>query len=296
MSFAHALAEEVMEPSGSVKPPPSAAASIGTGAEDKGAALIKKDRRASTMSTTGTEMSQDDKRLLLRIKWVISNIFPDVKPYNVLNDVPPVARQTSEQSADFSDDDDDSDSDEVDDGQYPHMTRGERRMERRVEHIMNDPADSAELSFVVGMMSFLKDGSTKCFSKKDSREWAKVLLKSVGRDTDIINSLLPDPEDDKLAHLNSPNAKPHGSLDMEDWRSVLIHLQTFYPVGEVARFANVDYEDEKNVAKLGVLDRVRTMRGDLREVVRYKVDKVSRSKVGRSLATNLTVSGTPVIR
>jgi hypothetical protein len=264
--------------------------------EDKNSLSLKKDRRFSMNSVTGPEISQDDKRLLLRIKWMLTSIFPDVKPYNSMDDEDanaPMTRQSSVQSMyEGSEEDSDLDNaqeDEEDDGKNPHMSRDERRMEKKVQGIMKDPADSAELTFVLGMMSFLKDGTTKALSKRDGREWAKVLLKSVGRDTDIVNMLLPDLEDDPLTTLHN---KVNDTPEMDDWRSVLVHLQTFYPVGSsVGRMANVEFEDDKNMASRGVMSRIRTMRSDLKEVVKYKVEKSSRSKTGKSLATNLTVTG-----
>lgn len=279
------------------------------GSEERSSLTTKGNHRASlTTTSVASEVSQEDKRLLLRIKWMLANIFPDVKAYNRMNDdvmvpaAPPPARRVEKSESGNSDADKEMDlekdeeakEEEEDDGKNSHMSKDEKQLDKQVQEILKDPADAAEMSFIFGMLAFLKDGTTKSFSKKDSRAWAKVLLKSVGRDTDILDTLLPDEEDKvnasssrrKLASLQS-NETP----EMDDWRSVLIHLQTFYPVGSVGRIVDVEYEDDKNMASLGVLTRVRNMRAGLKEVVKYKVEKISRSKTGKSIASNLIVSG-----
>jgi len=272
----------------------------------------RKDRRMSMASSSGgaPDVSQEDKRMLLRIKWVLSTILPDVVPYNKLNEVdgggnlssrPDTTRMDTSRSTVLStarsrldsynseaeSDEDGEEEEGVEDGQYPHMSKHERKMEKKVQSILQDPAEASETMFLMGMLSFIKDGTTKSLSKNDSRDWAKVLLKSVGRDTGVVDALIPDVEDDKASSLAK---KVNDTPEMEDWRSVLIHLQTFYPVGKVGRIANVEYEDDKNTPARGVLTRVRNMRSDLKEVVQYKVEKASRSKMGKSVTTNLALS------
>ena len=266
----------------------------------------KKERRVSTSynnSSVVSDVSLEDKRLLLRIKWVLSTLFPDVRPYNKMDDNEArltalknmkAFQETSEgESDDDNDEDDDRSRKEPDeiDLKNTHMSADEKRMERRIRKLLDDPAESAELSFTMGILSFLKDGTTKALSKKDGREWAKVLLKSAGRDTDIVNLLLPDsdmsPKNDQLVALDT------NSNEIDDWRSLLIHLQTFYPVGGmVGRAADVVFKDDQNAPTRGVLSRIRTMRSDLKDVVKYKVEKASKSKIGKSIETNLALSGT----
>ena len=284
--------------------------SAGTADEKTGQSLsTKKEHRLSINSTTTLpEITQDDKRLLLRIKWILSNIFPDVRPFNRMDDEKkltasaPVNPASSDAStiAEGGDSDHEIDKEkeleeEREATKYPHMTKEQRKVEKKVQNILKDPAEGAEMSFIMSMLAFLKDGTTKSFSQKENRAWAKVLLKSVGRDTDIINILLPDEEDDVM---NIDNSRRKTTIqnssevsDMDDWRSVLVHLQTFYPVGKVGCVANVEYEDDKNMASRGVLSRIRTMRNELKDVVKYKLEKANRSKTGKSIATNLTVSG-----
>ena len=268
------------------------------GIEDK--ASTKRDRRISMSAMSSTyvpDVSQEDRRMLLRIKWMLSTILPDVSPYNRMDDMedgrstrPDTSRSTmlSHRSRldSYNSEAEDSDEEE-DDGLNPHMTKAEKKMDKKVQRILTDPAEAAETMFVMGMLSFIKDGTTKSLSKNDSREWAKVLLKSVGRDTGVVDTLIPDVEEDKTPNLAIKANEPP---ELEDWRSVLIHLQTFYPVGKVGRMANVEYEDDKNTAARGVLTRIRNMRTDLKDVVQYKVEKAYRSKTGKSIATNLALS------
>jgi hypothetical protein len=75
---------------------------------------------------------------------------------------------------------------------------------------------------------------------------------------------------------------------MESWRDILIYLRTNYPVGLVNSMQSLDHFDFNHI---GTLNRVKSMRNELQEVVRYKIDKLKASSEGLILASTLSLNG-----
>jgi len=217
---------------------------------------------------SATVLSQDDRRLLTRVKWLLRRLFePEPEEEEEEEDDKFEAMDESE-----TEDDGDSLS-----GRTPVISRGERM----VQQILSDEADTKEAMFLLNMLSFLKDGNSKCLSENDSRDWAQELLASVGRNSTIVSNLLggDDP--------GAKKASPDSGVDMESWRSILVHLRTNYPVGVVGTSTKIKFNDELDRPQTGVLARVRTMQTDLREVIQAKEAKIQKSRFGGNMQATL---------
>lgn len=104
----------------------------------------------------------------------------------------------------------------------------------------------------------------------DCRSWTEELLQSVGRNTEILSTILGQ-------STGETSHKDESSIDMENWRDILIHLRTNYPVGLVNPIDSFDHFD---VNQYGTLNRVKSMRVELQEVIQYKTDKLEASSTG----------------
>lgn len=222
-----------------------------------------------------TPLSLDDRRLLVRTKWLLKRLFnsPEVADrggkaekrkklqyFTALNEVEEDDDEHNSQNAEIS-----------------------------LNQVLAETADRKEIIFVLSILSFLKDGNTKCLGPKDCRSWTEELLQSVGRNPDIVSSILGQSINDPLKRSSSPD----GFIDMESWRDILIHLRTHYPVGLIS--PSVQSVDNFDPHHIGTLNRVKSMKAELQEVIRYKTEKRGTSTAGKILTSSIALSNEAIL-
>lgn len=117
--------------------------------------------------------------------------------------------------------------------------------------------------------------------EEDSRSWTAELLQSIGRSGDIVSSL-----------MGAKSQFPEETVDLGSWREILIHLRTHYPIGLVSQVSDVQFQDQMDPSHLGALNRVRSMRSDLQDVINYKREKIGVSSSGKKLSETIKLKET----
>jgi hypothetical protein len=192
-------------------------------------------------------------------------------------------------------------------------------IENKLKEILNDEVKQRETLFVLNILSFLKDGNSKCLSEEDSRSWAQELLQSVGRSTDLISSIMGSNKtgaggggggggagggagEGGGAGGGGAGGSRRSSVslldpevDMDTWRSVLVHMRAHYPIGMAAKAAHVRFNDESDPLHNKLLQRIETMKSDLVEIVHLKEEKIQNSKSGKMLESTFSIHRNPVM-
>jgi hypothetical protein len=180
-------------------------------------------------------------------------------------------------------------------------------VESLLKNLLNDKADRKEVFFVLNILSFLKDGiiiclvlssslssfslgNAKCLGEEDCRSWTAELLQSIGRNTDIVSSIMGV----KSQHDLTRKGLPEETVDLGSWREVMMHLRAHYPIGLTSEPAHVHFQDASDPSHVGTLNRIHTMRHELQDVIRYKREKVQLSSSGKQLLGSIAPKGTDV--
>jgi hypothetical protein len=280
----------------------------------------------------GAGLSNEDRRLLTRAKWLLKRLLdPDedslMNPLYMSHGLmgshgsshpsshdPHAAAAMGAGEGETTDDEDAADTSGLDGETRWKIEHYRKKMakkfhfvECRLREILNDEVKKRETLFVLNILSFLKDGNSKCLSEEDSRSWAQELLQSVGRSTDLISTIMGnkstapggagagaggggggDGTGGRRSSSSSSAIDPE--VDMDTWRSVLVHMRAHYPIGMAAKAAHVQFNDESDPLHTKILKRIETMKADLVDIVHLKEDKIQNSKSGKILESTISLN------
>lgn len=258
----------------------------------------------------GGGLSNEDRRLLTRAKWLLRRLLDsDDEPYDPLHpelytDTTTGSNKNNENtSADL-----DPDIKWKIENKRKKANKKYITIENTLKDILNDEIKKKETLFVLNILSFLKDGNAKCLSEIDSRSWAQELLQSVGRSTDLVSTIMGNKStmtsttnglgsngntilSDTSGRRSSLSIDPE--VDMDTWRSVLVHMRAHYPIGMAAKSAHVHYLDESDPLQTNILKRIETMKSDLMNIIELKEEKIHNSKTGKIIESTLSLKENP---
>jgi hypothetical protein len=92
--------------------------------------------------------------------------------------------------------------------------------------------------------------------------------------------------------MGTKSRLPEAPADLGSWREILIYLRTHYPIGLSSDSTDVLFQDQTVPSHLGTLNRVRTMRNDLQDVIQYKRDKIQSTPFGKKLSDSVNLKET----
>jgi hypothetical protein len=92
--------------------------------------------------------------------------------------------------------------------------------------------------------------------------------------------------------MGAKSQSPEETVDLGSWREILIHLRTHYPIGLVSQVSDVRFQDQMEPSHLGALNRVKSMRSDLQDVINYKREKIGVSSSGKKLSETINLKET----
>lgn len=159
-----------------------------------------------------------------------------------------------------------------------------------MKNLLTDKADRKETLFVLNILSFLKDGNAKCLGEEDCRSWTEELLQSVGRNPDIVSSIMGGTKSgNEIIKKSNQLSNENKIIDMESWREILIHLRTNYPIGLISESIDVHFNESMDTSHIGTLNRIKLMRNELQEVIQYKRDTYEASRSGTALSASINL-------
>jgi hypothetical protein len=132
-------------------------------------------------------------------------------------------------------------------------------------------------------------GNAKCLGEEDCRSWTEELLQSIGRNADIVSSIMGAKSQNE--HLPRKGQLPEETVDLGSWREILMHLRTNYPIGLTSQSAHVQFQDGSDPSHVGTLNRIHTMKDELQDVIRYKSEKAESSLLGKKLLGAIAPKG-----
>lgn len=135
-------------------------------------------------------------------------------------------------------------------------------------------------------------GNAKCLGEEDCRSWTAELLQSIGRNTDIVSSIMGVKSQNE--NLPRKGLHPEETVDLESWREILMHLRTNYPIGLTSQSAHVQFQDGSDTSHVGTLKRIHTMKDELQDVIRYKREKAESSLSGKKLLGSIGLKGSDI--
>jgi hypothetical protein len=271
----------------------------------------------------GLGLSNEDRRLLTRAKWLLKRLLDsDEDPLLALHPFDPDAAilgLTSQSNNTSHHHDNDNNmtttstttSTSLDSELRWKLENKRKKAEKKfyfleniLKDILNDEVKKRETLFVLNILSFLKDGNSKCLSEDDSRSWAQELLQSVGRNTSLISTIMGTSSNMNKGLSGGGGGGSSGvsdsrksslttidpEMDMDTWRSVLVHMRANYPIGLAGQSAHVTtYVDQTDPLQVKLFKRIETMKADLIDIIHIKEEKIHNSKSGKILESTLSL-------
>jgi len=125
--------------------------------------------------------------------------------------------------------------------------------------------DPEEVTFILSIMSFLRDGNCKYMNPVDARSWAREMASAALSDD-----------------ASALDTGKQSAVTLGTWRQALLQLRTAYPVGEA-------YPEETAAGML--YNRVRDMRSELTCILAKKAERIMSSEFGSGMENAKSLHG-----